>query len=115
MSRAASASAKRASETAPVFAALGDETRLALLTRLCVEGPLSITRLSEDAAISRQAVTKHLNTLESTGLLAAKRQGRERVYQFVPARLQLARRYLEQVSAEWDAALERLRAYVEDE
>lgn len=98
-----------------MFAALGDETRLQLLSRLCVEGPLSIARLSEDASITRQAVTKHLNLLESTGLLEAKRQGRERVYRFVPVRLQHAQRYLDLVSAQWDEAIDRLRAHVEQE
>ncbi len=111
MSRAASA-ARRATEAAPVFAALGDETRLNLLARLSVEGPLSITRLSEDTSMTRQAVTKHLSTLESSGLLEAERRGRERVYRFVPANLQLAKHYLDQVSAQWDDAIERLRAHV---
>jgi DNA-binding transcriptional ArsR family regulator len=115
MSRAASAGARRAAEAAPVFAALGDETRLQLLSRLCVEGPLSITRLSEDVTMTRQAVTKHLSLLEDSGLLEAKRRGRERVYQFAPARLHAARRYLEQVSTQWDDAIERLRAHVESE
>ncbi|HYP90706.1 MAG TPA: metalloregulator ArsR/SmtB family transcription factor [Polyangiaceae bacterium] len=114
MSRATSAGARRAVEAAPIFAALGDETRLRLVSRLCVEGPLSIRRLSEDASISRQAVSKHLATLESSGLLEAKRSGRERVYRFIPARLQAAQRYLEQVSTQWDDALDRLRAHVED-
>lgn len=115
MSRAASASVRRAAEAAPVFAALGDETRLHLLSRLCQEGPLSIARLSEDASITRQAITKHLDTLEDAGLLETKRQGRERVYQFTPARLQAAKRYLEQVSAQWDDAIDRLRTFVEGE
>ena len=114
MSRAPSVNVRRAAEAAPVFAALGDETRLQLLARLCHEGPLSIARLSEGARITRQAITKHLVTLESSGLLEAKRQGRERVYQFSPARLQAARRYLDQVSAQWDDAIDRLRAHVEE-
>jgi DNA-binding transcriptional ArsR family regulator len=115
MSRAGSSAARRAAEAAPVFAALGDETRLKLLTRLCLEGPLSITRLSEDTSLTRQAVTKHLLTLESSGLLEAQRRGRERIYRFVPTRVQLAQHYLEQVSVQWDEAIERLRAHVERE
>jgi DNA-binding transcriptional ArsR family regulator len=114
MSRVASANVRRAAESAPVFAALGDETRLQLLSRLCHEGPLSISRLSEGVPITRQAITKHLDTLEASGLLEAKRQGRERLYQFTPARLLAAKRYLEQVSAQWDDAIDRLRAHVED-
>jgi DNA-binding transcriptional ArsR family regulator len=115
MSRPASVSVRRAAEAALVFAALGDETRLQLLSRLCHEGPLSIARLSEGADITRQAITKHLGTLETSGLLEAKRQGRERVYQVTPARLQAARRYLEQVSAQWDDVIDRLRAHVEEQ
>ena len=115
MSRAASAHVRRAAEAAPVFAALGDETRLQLLSRLCHQGPLSIARLSEGVDMTRQAITKHLETLESSGLLEAKRDGRQRLYQFTPTRLQAARRYLEQVSAHWDDALERLRGHVESE
>src|SRR5258706_15133790 len=115
MTRVGHANVRRAAEAAPVFAALGDETRLQLLSRLCQEGPLSIARLSEGALISRQAITKHLDTLESSGLLEAKRQGRERVYQFTPARFQAARRYLELVSAQWDGAVDRLRSFVEGE
>lgn len=105
--------ARRVAEAAPVFAALGDETRLKLLSRLCQEGPLSISRLSEGAPITRQAVTKHLDTLEGSGLVQASQKGRERIYEFAPARLRAAQRYLAQVSAEWDDALERLRRYVE--
>src|SRR2546428_8000572 len=52
---------------APVFAALGDETRLRLVARLCTEGPLSIVRLSAGAAVTRQAVTKHLHALAAAG------------------------------------------------
>jgi DNA-binding transcriptional ArsR family regulator len=113
MSRAANTIAKRVADAAPVFAALGDETRLKLLTRLCQEGPLSISRLSEGAPITRQAVSKHLGTLEDSGLVQASQKGRERIYEFTPARLRAAQSYLAQVSAEWDDALQRLRRYVE--
>jgi DNA-binding transcriptional ArsR family regulator len=114
MSRALNASGKRVADAAPLFAALGDETRLRLIARLCQEGPLSISRLSEGASITRQAVSKHLGTLEESGLVQASQKGRERIYEFAPARLRVAQRYLDQVSAEWDSAIERLRAYVED-
>ena len=114
MSRALNAAAKLVADTAPLFAALGDETRLRLITRLCQEGPLSISRLSEGASITRQAVSKHLGTLEDAGLVQASQKGRERIYAFAPARLRAAQRYLDQVSAEWDSAIERLRAYVEE-
>lgn len=103
------------SEAAPVFAALGDETRLAVIARLCTEGPLSIARLSEGAAVSRQAVTKHLETLAHAGLVRDARLGRERIWQLEPRRLEVARRELDRISAQWDAALGRLKAFVEEE
>jgi DNA-binding transcriptional ArsR family regulator len=98
-----------------VFAALGDETRLRLVARLCNEGPLSITRLSEDADVTRQAITKHLSTLAEAGVVRDTRAGRERIWELQPKRLSEARRHLEQISAQWDVALERLRRFVEDE
>ncbi len=101
-------------DAAPVFAALGDGTRLRLVARLCDEGPLSIARLTDGADVSRQAITKHLRALEDARLVTSARSGRERVWELRPARLADARRCLDQVSARWDAAIARLRAMVED-
>jgi DNA-binding transcriptional ArsR family regulator len=115
MSRHLERTVRSLSEAAPVFAALGDETRLAVIARLCTEGPLSIARLSEGAAVSRQAVTKHLETLAQAGLVRDARLGRERIWQLEPRRLDVARRELDRISAQWDAALSRLRAFVEEE
>ena len=98
---------------APVFAALGDETRLGLMAHLCQVGPTSITRLTTGASVSRQAVAKHLRVLEDCGLARSRRQGRESVWELQPRRLQAARTYLDQMSASWDQALGRLKAFVE--
>lgn len=98
----------------PVFAALGDETRLRVVSRLSEEGPLSIARLTEGTHVSRQAVTKHLRVLEDAGLVRSEREGRENVYELEPRRLAQARRWLEVISSEWEARLDRLRAFVED-
>lgn len=100
---------------APVFAALGDETRLELVARLSADGPLSIVRLTEGAGVSRQAITKHLQALAEAGLVRSLRRGRERIWQIRPSRLAEAGRALEEISAEWDRALERLRTFVEDD
>ena len=113
MSRSRSA-AVRAGDAAPVFAALGDPTRLRLVGRLSTEGPLSIVQLSADAGVTRQAVAKHLQSLADAGLVRGSRAGRARIYELEPRRLERARRYLDQVSLEWDAALARLRAFVEE-
>lgn len=99
---------------AVLFAALGDATRLRLLGRLSLDGPLSITRLSEGTGVTRQAITKHLYSLGSAGLVRHARRGRERVWELDRTRLQKAKRYLDQISAQWDAAADRLRAFVEE-
>jgi DNA-binding transcriptional ArsR family regulator len=102
-------------EAAPVFAALGDATRLRLVARLCVDGPLSIARLSENAGVTRQAVTKHLNAMGDAGLVRDVWRGRERIWEIEPKRLDKARRYLDQISDDWNAAIGRLKAFVEED
>ena len=101
-------------DPAPVFAALGDPTRLSLLGRLSDGGARSIATLSADGRLTRQAVTKHLKVLEGAGLVSRARSGRETRYSFRPEPVDEARAYLDSVSAQWDAALGRLRAFVED-
>ena len=113
MSRLRSAAVEKLTESAPVFAALGDATRLRLVARLCAEGPLSIARLSEGAGITRQAVTKHLETLAEAGLLRQNRSGRERIWELEPKRLETAQRWLHQISGEWDTRIARLKRLVE--
>jgi DNA-binding transcriptional ArsR family regulator len=99
--------------SAVLFAALGDQKRLWLVSRLCHGGPASITRLAAGAPITRQAVTKHLRVMEEAGLVRSSRRGRERVWQLEQRRLEEARLYLNQISTQWDEALGRLRALVE--
>jgi DNA-binding transcriptional ArsR family regulator len=109
-----SAGWREVSRAAPVFAALGDETRLALVARLSSDGPLSITRLTAETAVSRQAVTKHLNVLATAGLVSDVRHGRERIWELEPKQMEAARSYLEHVSKRWDDALDRLKKFVEE-
>jgi DNA-binding transcriptional ArsR family regulator len=99
-------------QSATVFAALGDRTRLALVDRLGAEGPLSIARLTDGSDITRQAVTKHLRVLEDVGLARGVRQGRELIFRLEPAPLDEARRSLERIARRWDEALQRLKAVV---
>jgi len=100
--------------SAPVFAALGDETRLRLVFRLCHDGPASITRLAAGFGITRQAITKHLRVMQHSGLVRSSRQGRESIWQLDQRRLEDVRRYLDRISKQWDDALERLRLFIED-
>jgi len=109
-----SAAWREVSRAAPVFAALGDETRLALVARLSSDGPLSITRLTAGSSVTRQAITKHLNVLATAGLVSDVRRGRERIWELELEQMEVARTYLEHVSKRWDEALDRLKRFVEE-
>ncbi|CAG9168500.1 hypothetical protein LMG23992_01160 [Cupriavidus laharis] len=98
---------------ASVFAALGDETRLRLVVALCAGGAMSIAQLTAGSAMTRQAVTKHLLVLADAGLVHDIKVGRERLWQFEPAQVELARRSLEVIAQQWDRALLKLKAAVE--
>ena len=96
-----------------LFAALGDETRLGLIARLCVKGPLSITELTASSGVTRQGITKHLRVMERSGLAHCTHRGRESVWEVDQRRVLEAQRYLEQISRQWDKAIARLQALVE--
>jgi DNA-binding transcriptional ArsR family regulator len=112
--RSARATEAQIARSASVFAALGDETRLQIVSRLCADGPSSIVRLTTGAGVTRQAVTKHLHVLAEAGLVRGSRAGRERVWELEPERLELARRYLADISSQWDGALSRLQLFIEE-
>jgi DNA-binding transcriptional ArsR family regulator len=100
-------------DAAPLFAALGDETRIRLIARLGSSGPQSITSLSAKSSSTRQAITKHLDVLARAGLVRDERRGRERIWSLEEKRLEDARAYLERISRLWDDALGRLKRSVE--
>jgi DNA-binding transcriptional ArsR family regulator len=99
---------------APVFAALGDETRLSLVAKLCGGQPHSISQLTEGSKLTRQAITKHLRVLESAGIVHSVRTGRESRFEFDPEPLEGIKEYLDFVSEQWDHALSRLQSLVEN-
>jgi DNA-binding transcriptional ArsR family regulator len=104
----------QARRAARVFAALGDETRLAVLGRLSRGTPQSIARLTAGTRLSRQAVTKHLRVMQGAGMVRGIRAGREHLFELAPKPLADARKYLDAVSAQWDDALARLKTFVEE-
>ena len=59
-------------------------------------------------------MTKHLRVLEAAGVVRSVRVGRESLFELEPQPLEEARTYLDQVSRQWDDALARLKAHVED-
>ncbi len=98
---------------APVFAALGDPTRLELIGRLSDGHTRSIAELTGGLSLTRQGVTKHLRVLEQAGIVRSSRVGRESRFSYVPASIEQLRSYLDAVSEQWDDALSRLQAFVE--
>ncbi|MGH7151531.1 MAG: ArsR/SmtB family transcription factor [Planctomycetota bacterium] len=113
MSAARALAAAEVRDAAPLFAALGDETRVRLLVRLSRNGPESIAGLRANSPMSRQAITKHLTVLSKAGLVRDHRRGRERIWSLEQGRLAAARAYLDRISRQWDEALGRLQAHVE--
>ena len=96
-----------------MFAALGDETRLSVLAKLCNGVPQSISRLTAGTNLSRQAVTKHLRVLANAGVVRSVRVGRESLFELEPQPIEEVREYLDEISKQWDDALARLKAHVE--
>jgi DNA-binding transcriptional ArsR family regulator len=99
---------------ADLFSALGDGTRLRIVLRLCKVAPVSISRLTKGSSVTRQAITKHLRVMEHAGLVHSIRRGRESMWQLDRKRIDEARHYLDQISKQWDSALQRLRKLVEE-
>jgi DNA-binding transcriptional ArsR family regulator len=99
---------------AAVFAALGDETRLAMLTKIGSGPPQSISRLTAGTRMSRQAVTKHLRVLEDVGVVRGIRSGRENLFEIAPKPINELRAFLNEMSSQWDVALARLKSFVEE-
>jgi DNA-binding transcriptional ArsR family regulator len=98
---------------AAIFAALGDETRLSLVAKLCGGGPRSISQLTKGSKLTRQAITKHLRVLESAKIVKSVRAGRESRFEFDPKPMEEIKKYLDLVSEQWDQVLSRLKSFVE--
>ena len=96
----------------PVFAALGDDTRWAILARLG-EGPASASALAREFPISRQAIVKHLEVLRAAGLVEAEQQGRELVHRALGGRLSDVARQLERIGSAWESRLAAIKRLAE--
>jgi DNA-binding transcriptional ArsR family regulator len=99
---------------APIFAALGDETRLAIVAKLSEGRPRSIAKLTQGTRLTRQAVTKHLRVLEDARIVSRVKAGRESLFELDPTPIKQVREYADVVSEHWDQALARLKAFVEE-
>ena len=116
MSRSVTGTRKSAAAltgSAALFSALGDETRLGLVARLSSGGPQSISRLTTESHVTRQAVTKHLLVLAQAGLVRSERQGRETRWELEPDRREIAQRYLDLISRQWTDRLDALARHLD--
>lgn len=103
----------RDANAAAVFAAMGDETRLRIVSRLATGEPCSVSQLTEGMEITRQAVAKHLKVLKAVGLIHVTKAGRESLCELVPDAFVDIKDYLDFVSRQWDDTLSRLKTFVE--
>lgn len=115
MSRRANSAALRIERQASAFAALGDPTRLSLVSKLIDGKPRSISSLTAGSSVSRQAITKHLAVLENVGLVSRLKAGRESLYELDPKPLEPLQEYLATVAAQWNKALNDLKTFVEQQ
>jgi predicted ArsR family transcriptional regulator len=98
-----------------VFLALADPTRRLLLQQLCEEGSGTAAGFATRLPITRQAIIKHLVTLEQAGLVTARETGRERRYMPRPEALSTVTTWIEEISVQWDQRLAALRSYLLEE
>ncbi|QDT71419.1 ArsR/SmtB family transcription factor [Lacipirellula limnantheis] len=108
------AAAARLLKSAALFAALGDGTRLEIVAKLADGSQQSITQLTAGADVTRQAITKHLHVLETAGIVQSTKRGRETLFALQPRSLEEAQRALAAIAVQWDAALGRLKTFVEE-
>jgi DNA-binding transcriptional ArsR family regulator len=97
-----------------VFHALSDRTRRALLQRLA-HGPASVSELAKPFAMSRPAVSKHLQVLEGAALIARAIDGRVHRCSIAALPLRETAQWLEPYRVFWDETLLALAAYVDNE
>jgi DNA-binding transcriptional ArsR family regulator len=114
LSRNSAVAFKATKQQAHIFAALGDHTRLSLVTKLIDGEAHSISALSSGSRMTRQAITKHLTVLEDVGLVSKVKDGRESLYALDPKPLKSLREYLDIISSQWDSALQNLKSFVEE-
>lgn len=91
-----------------VFTALSDPTRRRVIEVLSRQSAVTASGLAQELPITRQAIAKHLATLEEAGLVSASHEGRETRYRLTPEPLTGAMRWMATAGARWDDRLARL-------
>ena len=100
-------------EVEELWSAVADPTRRRMLDLLLARGEATATTLAGELPVSRQAIAKHLAVLDRTGLVESRREGREVRYSIQPERLELARRRMAEIAAEWDERLAAIKRIAE--
>ncbi len=93
------------------FAALGDPTRLAILSRLA-QGEATVTELAEPFDMSMPAITKHLKVLENAGLISRGREAQRRPCRLEPDGLKQVADWVDEYRQLWEASFDRLDDYL---
>ena len=101
-----------ADPAAAVFGALADPTRRRILSIVSERGEATATGLSRELPVTRQAIQKHLASLEAADLVSHRREGRESVYRATPEPLSDAVGWIAEVGGEWDKRLAALRTHL---
>ena len=103
-------------ELTQTFAALGDPTRFAILSRLATDGDMTVQEIAQPIAeglpVSRPAVSQHLKVLERAGLISRRREGQRRPCHLRVERLAEAARWFEHTRQAWQARLDRLEHFL---
>jgi len=97
-----------------IFHALGDSSRRAMLSRICM-GPISVSDLAAPLDISLAAVVQHLKVLEESGLIHTEKAGRVRTCRMEPAGLERATEWISERRMLWEKRLDRLGKLLADD
>jgi DNA-binding transcriptional ArsR family regulator len=102
------------SSAAAVFRALGDSSRLEIVSRLA-GGPVSATELVAPLGMTLQAVRKHLAVLEGAGVVSSEKRGRVRLVRLEPGPLKAAEAWMRTRTKLWQDRLDAMGALFEEE
>lgn len=96
------------------FAALGDDTRRAILARLA-DGETALSEIAEPFEMSQTAVSKHVRVLSDAGLVDIVKRGRTRYCSLNAGPLREASAWLEAYSRFWREKLDALADHLEND
>jgi len=94
------------------FTALGDPVRRAIVARLS-RGEATVNELAEPFAITKQAISRHIQVLEQAGLITRSRDGQRRPCHLVPAALEALTSWIDTYRLATEAGYRRLDAVLD--